>query len=156
MKILFVLGSGGHTTRSLILSKQLRVEKSFIVPWESALTKKKVNQKYFSVVSPRYKAKSNKILTIIRTIFLFLHSILILMIVRPDVVISTGSGISVPPFLVAKALGFKTVYFESPSRVHKPSIAGEMLIGKTTKWISSWEELAQNYNDAEYGGIIVG
>jgi UDP-N-acetylglucosamine:LPS N-acetylglucosamine transferase len=155
MKVLFVLGSGGHTTRSLILSKQMRVEKFFVVPWESEMSKKKVNQKYFSVVSPRYKAKSNKVLTIIRTLFLFLHSIFILMIVRPNVVVSTGSGISVPPFLVAKALGFRTVFIESPSRVYKPSIAGKMLMGKTTKWLSSWKELAERYREVEYGGIII-
>jgi UDP-N-acetylglucosamine:LPS N-acetylglucosamine transferase len=155
LKFLFVLGSGGHSTRGIILSKQMKCKSYFIVPWESEHTKKRVKENYFSVVSPRFRAKSSRILTVIRTLFLFIHSIIILLIVRPDVVISTGSGISLPPFLVAKALRFKTVFVESPSRVYKPSIAGKMLLGKTTLWLSSWEELAQRYLEVDFGGIII-
>lgn len=154
MRLLFVLGSGGHTTRGLILSNQIKAEKTYIVPWESEVTKKKVRGNYFSVLSPRFRAKDNVIMTVLRTLFLFLHSFLILLIVRPKVVISTGSGLTIPPFLSARFLRMKTIYIESPSRVYKPSIAGKLLIGKVDLWLSSWPELAQRYKGVEYRGMV--
>ncbi|MFW9786846.1 MAG: hypothetical protein ACFFE2_06540 [Candidatus Thorarchaeota archaeon] len=154
MRLLFVLGSGGHTARGLILAKQVSYEKYFIVPWESEVTKKKVRENYYSVISPRFRAKDSRIMSVLRTLFLFLHSIFILLIVRPNVVISTGSGLTLPPFLIAGVFGIKSIYIESPSRVYNPSIAGKLLMGKTSLWLSSWPELAEKYPEVEYRGMI--
>jgi UDP-N-acetylglucosamine:LPS N-acetylglucosamine transferase len=154
MRLLFVLGSGGHTARGLILSNQVEGQKYYMVPWESEVTKKKVGRNYFSVISPRFRAKDNRIMTVLRTLFLFLHSLIILFIVRPKVMISTGSGLTLPPFLVAGVFGIKTLFVESPSRVYEPSIAGRMLMGKTDLWLSSWPDLAERYEGIEYRGMI--
>jgi len=154
LRVLFVLGSGGHTARGMILSNQIKAEKYFIVPWESEVTKQKVGSNYFSVLSPRFRAKDSRIMTVFRTLFLFLHSFLILLYVRPKVLISTGSGLTIPPFLIAPFLRIKTIFIESPSRVYYPSIAGKMLIGKTDMWLSSWPELAERYKGVEYKGMI--
>ncbi len=90
----------------------------------------------------------------VRTLFLFLHSLFIFLIVRPDVLISTGSGLTLPPFLVARVFGIKTIFIESPSRVYNPSIAGRLLLGKVNLWLSSWPELAKRYLGVEYEGVI--
>jgi UDP-N-acetylglucosamine:LPS N-acetylglucosamine transferase len=68
--------------------------------------------------------------------------------------ISTGSGLTIPPFLLAGFFRIKTIYIESPSRVYYPSLAGKMLIGKTSLWLSSWPELAERYKGVEYKGMI--
>lgn len=149
-----MLGSGGHTTRGLILSKQVKHEKFYIVPWESEVTKQKVGKNYFSVISPRFRAKDSRVMSAVRTLFLFLHSLFIFLIVRPDVLISTGSGLTLPPFLVARVFGIKTIFIESPSRVYNPSIAGRLLLGKVNLWLSSWPELAKRYLGVEYEGVI--
>lgn len=155
MRVLFILGSGGHTTRGLLLSKQNKEDSYFIIPWESKTTKAKVREKYFSVISPRFRAKDNRIMSGIRTIFLFLHSLIILFVVRPKIIISTGSGLTIPSFLIAGLLRIKTLYVESPSRIYRPSIAGSFLIGKVDMWLSSWSELANIYEKVEYRGMIV-
>ncbi len=149
-----MLGSGGHTTRGLILSKQIKAEKFFIVPWESEVTKQKVGKNYFSVISPRFRAKDNRIMTVLRTLFLFLHSFMILFYVRPNIMISTGSGLTIPPFLLSAFFRIKTIYIESPSRVYYPSMTGKFLIGNTSLWLSSWPELAERYQGVEYRGMI--
>lgn len=154
MRVLFVLGSGGHTARGIILCNQIKAEKYFIVPWESEVTKQKVGSNYFSVLSPRFRAKDSRIMTVLRTLFLFLHSFLILLYVRPKVLVSTGSGLTIPPFLIASFFRIKTIFIESPSRVYNPSIAGKMLIGKTDLWLSSWPELAERFEGVEYRGMI--
>jgi beta-1,4-N-acetylglucosaminyltransferase len=154
LRLLFVLGSGGHTARGLILSEQVHCEKYYMVPWESEVTKKKVGNNYFSVISPRFRAKDNKVMSVLRTLFLFLHSLVILLIVRPDVLVSTGSGLTLPPFLVARVLRIKTIFIESPSRVYNPSIAGRLLIGKVSLWLASWPELANRFSGVDYRGMV--
>ena len=155
LRVLFVLGSGGHTARGLILSKQLKAEKYYIVPWESEVTKKKVGKNYYSVISPRFRAKDSRIMSIFRTLLLFLHSLLILFRVRPHVLVSTGSGLTLPPFLIARLFGIKTIFIESPSRVYEPSIAGKLLMGKTNLWLSSWPQLAKRYAAVKHEGMIL-
>jgi len=155
MRLLFVLGAGGHTTRGLLLSKQLDDEIYYMVPWESEITKRKVGSNYFSVISPRFKAKDNRILSVFRTMFLFMHSLFILLMIRPKKIISTGSGLTLPPFLIAGLLGIETVFIESPSRVYNPSIVGKFLLGKVDVWASSWLEMAENNSNIVYGGLIV-
>ncbi len=154
LKVMFVTGSGGHTKRILQLSNQIKAEKVFVVPYESKLTKEKVGPGYISVFSPRYRAKDSTIMTIFRTLFLFLHSLFILMVTRPKVAISTGSGLTFPIFMMARFLRIKTIYIESPSRVYAPSKAGALLLGKVDLWLSSWPELARKYEGVEYKGMI--
>lgn len=154
MRILFVLGSGGHTRRGIVLADQIKAEKYFIVPWESKLTKRKVGHKYFSVISPRYHARSNPLLSVVRTLFLFFHGLVLLIVIRPAVAISTGSGLTYPIFLMAKMIGIKTIFIETPSRVYRPSIAGRLLLGKVDLWLASWPELAERYKGIEYMGMI--
>ncbi len=154
MRVLFVLGAGGHTARGLILSKQITADVFYIVPWESEHTKKRVGTNYFSVLSPRFRAGDNIFLTILRTLLLFIHGLLLLLIVRPRVAISTGSGLTYPIFLTAKFLGIKTVFIESPGRVYKPSKAGTLLLGKVDLFLSTWPELSRKYKEIEYMGMI--
>ncbi|NHI88400.1 MAG: hypothetical protein EAX87_02685 [Candidatus Thorarchaeota archaeon] len=154
MKLLFVLGSGGHTARGLILSQQVQCEKYYMVPWESEVTKKKVGKNSFSVISPRFRARDNRVMSVLRTLFLFLHSLVVLLIVRPNVLISTGSGLTLPPFLVARVFRIKTIFIESPSRVYNPSIAGRFLMGKVSLWLASWPELAERFQGVEYRGMV--
>ena len=151
---LLVCGSGGHTKRALVLADSLD-RCCFIIPFESQWAKERVGKDYYSVVSPRFKAKSNKILTIIRTVFLFFHSFILLVYIRPRCVISTGSGLSLPVMLIARFLRVKTVYIESPSRVYVPSITGLFLMGKVNLWLSNWPELAERYSDVQYKGMLV-
>ena len=153
-RILFIFGSGGHATRGQILSRQMtEYDQFFMVPWESNVAKARAGENQYSVLSPRFRAKDNQIMTIFRTVFLFIHSLIIIIITRPGVVVSTGSGITMPPFLIASLLKIPTIYFESPSRVYEPSLAGRFLMNKTTLWFSSWKEMQERY-DVTYGGII--
>lgn len=154
VRYLFVLGSGGHTTRGLLLSKRLEGEVYYIVPWESEHTKNRVKKNYFSVVSPRFRAKANTILTIIRTVFLFCHSLILLVYIRPKCVISTGSGLSLPVILIAQFLHMNTVYIESPSRVYTPSITGKLLLGKVDLWLGAWIELTKYSSSIKYMGLL--
>jgi hypothetical protein len=55
---------------------------------------------------------------------------------------------------MAKVLGKKTVYIESPSRVYKPSKAGKLLLGKVDLWLGAWSEMMEYSNSIKYMGLL--
>ena len=46
---------------------------------------------------------------------------------RPKVILSTGASLAVSFFLVGRLLGIKTIYVESPTRVHTPSLTARIV-----------------------------
>lgn len=151
---LIVAGSGGHTSRALKLSKMLPGRTCFIIPFLAHVSKQKIGKDYFGLPAPRFRAESNLLMTIFRTLFLFFVSFIILLFTRVRVVFSTGAGIAVPVLLAAKVLRKKTVYIESPSRVYVPSITGKLLLGKVDLWLGSWSELTKYTNSIKYMGLL--
>lgn len=137
--------------RGIEAAKRLPFEDWYIVPYA---IQSDIKDRRFTVIMPRRLPGDNRIMTVIRTAFLTLHSLLILVYLRPAVVIGTGSGITVPIFLLAKMMRMKTVFIESPSRVRQLSVAGRILLGKTSLWFSSWPELARIYKGAVYAGML--
>lgn len=46
---------------------------------------------------------------------------------RPDVIVSTGAGVALPFFLLARAFGARTVFLEPYDRVDGPSLTGRLV-----------------------------
>ena len=151
---LIVTGSGGHTSRAIKLAKVLPGRICYIIPYLAEVSKQKIGRNYFAVPAPRFRATSNILMTVFRTIFLFISSFFILLFMRVSVVFSTGSGIALPVLLVAKVLGKKTVYVESPSRVYVPSATGKLLLGIVDVWLGSWIELTKYSDFIIYMGLL--
>ena len=151
---LIVAGAGGHTSRALKLARMLPGRTCFIIPYLAEVSKQKIKKDYFAMPSPRFRAKSNLLMTVFRTIFLFWGSFFILLFTGVRVVFSTGAGISVPVLLAAKILRKKTVYIESPSRVFVPSITGKILLGRTDMWLGSWVEMMKYDSSIRYMGLL--
>lgn len=151
---LIVAGSGGHTSRALKLAGLLPGRTCFIIPYLAEISKQKIKNDYFAIPAPRFRANSNLLMTVFRTIFLFICSFFILLFTRVRVVFSTGSGIALPVLLTAKVLGRKTIYIESPSRVYKPSKTGKSLLGKVDLWLGSWIEMMKYSNAIKYMGLL--
>lgn len=76
---------------------------------------------------------------------------------RPDVVISTGSGeLAIPALLMAEALGIRTIYIETWTRVKEPSWAGRILYHFAGRFLVQWEDLLPRFGRrAEFrGGLL--
>jgi len=151
---LVVTGPGGHASLSIKLAEMLPGRICYIIPYLATVTKQRVKNDYFVVLSPRFRAESSRLMTVFRTAFLFIHSFFILLFTGARVVFSTGPGIAVPVLLMAKMLGKKTVFIESPSRVFTPSITGKILLGKVDLWLGSWLELNDYVNSIKYMGLL--
>jgi UDP-N-acetylglucosamine:LPS N-acetylglucosamine transferase len=75
---------------------------------------------------------------------------------RPDLVVSTGSEIALPFFLVARSRGIHTLFIESVTRVRTPSGTGRLLAGVADDLYVQWSELLPAYKGrARYeGGLL--
>lgn len=64
---------------------------------------------------------------------------------RPDVVISSGAGVAVPFFAVARMLRIPTVYLEAYERVETASLAGRLCYPISDLFLLQWEEQRRMY-----------
>lgn len=75
---------------------------------------------------------------------------------RPKVIISTGSDIAVPLFLIGRMHGSRCVYIETRARVYGKTLTGKLLTKIANKIIVQWPEMVDVYHQkAEYYGTLV-
>lgn len=72
--------------------------------------------------------------------------------IRPDVVVSTGAGVAVPFFAVARLLRIPTVYVEVFDRIDSPTLTGRLCRPMTTRFCVQWPEQQALYK----GSVVIG
>lgn len=74
---------------------------------------------------------------------------------RPKVIVSTGSNIAVPLFLLGWIYGSKLIFVETRAKVYAKSLTG-ILIGRFADHIFvQWPEMLKLYPKAKYCGTLV-
>lgn len=73
---------------------------------------------------------------------------------RPDVVISTGAGITVFFCVFAKLLGAKLIFLESMAKVEKPTLTARMLYPFSDLFLVQWPGLLDYFPKAQYLGRL--
>ena len=158
-RIAVVLGRGGHTAQTFALVDSLgaQFDYVYIVGILDRLTTKKIRQKgrILHVFAPRLLPQDSRLMSVIRTILTLYISFIYLLVLRPDVVISCGTGMTVPVFLSARTLGIPTVFIESMSRVQTLSKTGRILLGRVNLFMVQWKELAERIPTVVYGGQLL-
>ncbi len=71
---------------------------------------------------------------------------------RPDVVVSTGAGVALPYFVLARCFGVRTVYIEVFDRISTPTMTGRMVRPFADLMLVQWPEQESLYE----GAIVVG
>lgn len=157
MRILVVLGSGGHTKEMIrlvdLLGDQYRYAYIHCADDPLSLCKIKHPGPVFSVIRPRMKVMSWPII-VARTLVAALQSLLALVRFRPRAIISTGPGVAVPACILAKALGIRVIYIETGSRVFALSSSGRILYRFADLFFVQWPELLAKYPRAIYEGRL--
>lgn len=74
---------------------------------------------------------------------------------RPDMILTTGSGVAVPFFWLGRLLGIPTVFVESITRMHDLSLTARLVKPFATKMLVQWPELVGRYPGVEHHGRIV-
>ena len=73
---------------------------------------------------------------------------------RPDVVVSTGAGLALPFFLLARPFGVKTVYLEVFDRVTSKTLTGRLCRPLSDLFLVQWPEQQQLYRNSVLIGSI--
>jgi UDP-N-acetylglucosamine:LPS N-acetylglucosamine transferase len=72
--------------------------------------------------------------------------------VRPDVVVTTGAGVAVPFFVLAKALGVRTVFIEVYDRIDSRTLTGRLCRPLSDLFLVQWERQRELYGQ----GTVIG
>jgi UDP-N-acetylglucosamine:LPS N-acetylglucosamine transferase len=67
---------------------------------------------------------------------------------RPDVVVSTGAGVSLPFFVVARLLRIHTVYLEVFDRIDSPTLTGRLSYPISDAMCGQWPQQRAIYPEA--------
>ena len=83
----------------------------------------------------------------------------VLRTMRPDVIITTGSGVAVPFLWIARLLGIRTVFIESITRITELSLTARLIYPVVDQLLVQWEELAEKlsakYPKVQFQGRII-
>lgn len=73
---------------------------------------------------------------------------------RPDFVVTTGTMVAYPFYLLAVATHKKFVFIETFGRADMPTVAGRLMEKHSDLFIVQWETQAKHYKKAVYGGCL--
>ena len=73
---------------------------------------------------------------------------------RPDFVITTGTMVAYPFYLMSILFHKKFVFIETFGRANMPTVAGKLMEKHADLFIVQWESQAKHYKKAIYGGCL--
>jgi UDP-N-acetylglucosamine:LPS N-acetylglucosamine transferase len=143
MKLLLISSSGGHFNALCQLSSFWQNHDRQWVTFPTATTKNYLsNETVHWAFGPTNRNLGN----LLRNLKLAAR---VLIQERPDMVVTTGAGVAVPFILLAKALGIKTVFIESFTRVNELSLSAKVVLPCIDLLYVQWEQLQQRYPQAK-------
>ena len=157
MRLLIVLGSGGHTKEMIRLVDLLgpRYEYCYLVAADDELSLQKIKLPgpVYRVIRPRWKNTSWPVAGL-RTLWSSLQALWVLVRLRPQTILSTGPGVAVPASVLSRLLGVKVVYIETGSRIFALSASGKILYRFADLFFVQWPELLPLCPKAVYAGRL--
>lgn len=158
MKLLVVLGEGGHTTELLNLVDLLgdRYDYHYVVSKQDKLStdQLRIGGDIHRVLRPRGKDTATP-LAALRTIVTALQAVRILLRIRPKAILSTGPAIAVPIAILGKLLGARVIFVETGSRVRTVSMTGKIMYRWADLYFVQWPQLKEKLPRAIYAGRLI-
>jgi beta-1,4-N-acetylglucosaminyltransferase len=150
MKLCLVCSQGGHMSEMLRLQSAFDEHDYFFVTFKSDALNDLKNTYFIQFTKNKRFAR----IMMFRT---FLEAAKIMHKERPDLIVSTGSGIIAIPFCyVGKLLGIRIVYIETLARVTSPSLCGKFIYPIADLFLVQWESLLSAYGrKAKYWGRVI-
>ncbi len=83
-----------------------------------------------------------------------LYTVFIWIKERPDFVITTGTMVAYPFYLMAVLFRKKFIFIETFGRANMPTVAGKKMEKHSALFIVQWESQKKFYKKAVYGGCL--
>lgn len=145
-KLCLVSSSGGHWEQLQKLQPLIDKYDGFLITEKTQFPE---NAKYF-MIQTDLKDKlmiPKMIINGIRTAKIWFKE-------RPDFVITTGTMVAYPFYLMAVLFHKKFVFIETFGRANMATVAGKMMEKHSDLFIVQWESQAKHYKKAVYGGCL--
>ena len=157
MKLLIVLGEGGHSKEMLTLVDMLGddLEYGYLLTQDDEVSEAKINRPgpIYRVRRPRDKVH-HPFLDALKTLQCGWQSLRILARFRPDAVLSSGPAVAIPVSVVARLLGSQVLFVETGSRVTALSTTGRLMLRVAHLFIVQWPDLRERHPQAVYAGRL--
>ncbi len=153
-KVMFISSTGGHLSELLQL-KPLFDEYDYCLVTEKtkstiALSEKYAGKTHYLV----YGTKSHLFPYLFKFSFNILKSLFLMIKIKPDVVVTTGTHTAVPMCFLAKLLGKKVIYIETFANRKTKTKTGSLIYPIADVFIVQWESMLELYPKAVFGGWI--
>ena len=93
-------------------------------------------------------------LMLIKMLWNTIYTLFIWIKERPDFVITTGTMVAYPFYLLAVFFHKKFIFIETFGRANMPTVAGKKMEKHTDLFIVQWETQKKFYKNAIYGGCL--
>lgn len=145
-KLCLVSSSGGHWEQLQKLKPLIEKYEGFFV---TEKTKFEAKSKYL-MIQTDLKDK----LMIPKMFINGLKAIYIWVREKPDFVITTGTMVAYPFYLLSIICRKKFIFIETFGRADMPTVAGKMMEKHSDLFIVQWESQVKHYKKAIYGGCL--
>lgn len=149
-KLCFAASSGGHFEQISMLKPLMQKYPSCVVTEKTQYKTEIKGQKMYYLHQINRREKG-----CIAWLFInALISLKIIIVERPDVVITTGVLGMIPLCMMCKLLGKKLIYIESFAKISSPTETGKFMYKFADQFYIQWESMREFYPDAKYVGGI--
>ena len=144
MTVLLVCSMGGHWAEMRLLQPAFVGRRMVLVTYQSAVAQDAGGHRLHNLGTNPF-----------RHAMAFVRAARILRLERPRLIMSTGSEIALPFFLLARLVGIPTIYVESVTRVRSLSGTGRILRRVATRFYVQWPGLAAADPRLRYAGGLL-
>lgn len=146
-RVLFVSSSGGHWEQ---LKKFNVLASKYDIFFVTEKTQFKASEAKYILAQTDLK----DILMPIKMLWNTLFSLRIWFKEKPDFVVTTGTMIAYPFYLLSILFKKKFVFIETYGRADMPTVAGRMMEKHSDLFIVQWEKQKKHFKKAIYGGCL--
>lgn len=148
MTVLLVASTGGHLAQLLELRDWWELEERHWVTFEkadavAALEGEKVSWAHHPTTRNIPNALRN-----------FGLAVRLMIRERPEILVSTGAGVALPFFVVARLLRIRTVYLEVFDRIELPTLTGRLCYPLSDAFLVQWPQQQQRYHHGTLVGTV--
>lgn len=146
-RLCFVASSGGHW-------EQLKKFKPLVDKYEGFFVTEKTEFKEPLATYLVHQTDLRDKLMLIKMLINTIQAIRIWFKEKPDFVITTGTMVAYPFYLLSILFKKKFVFVETFGRADMPTVAGRMMEKHSDLFIVQWEKQKKYYKKAIYGGCL--
>lgn len=147
MKILAVASGGGHWTQLMKLRDAFAGGDVEFVGVKD-MYRADVSPAHFHVVPDVSRLHKHRILIVLVKLFLILLS------VRPDVIVTTGSAPGMLALRIGKLMGIRTIWIDSLANVEQMSTSGLKARRYADLWLTQWKHLESPAGPKYFGSVL--